>query len=200
MAIFNRIIGTKSAATDLLAASETSGAGAAAAAPQVRAAAPSTVFVELGEAAQKAQIARDGVGVPHVALNTDVLQNLIAGRPLVINKVVSQSVAPGTPVPKGTPIDVVFAPPFALPIDVIRDPHVGLAGRTLGSVYDTFIVNNPDVRNVLARNDSAATLSTADQAVIKTAFQGADVAINDEAGSTMQQAFSSLQAALAFGG
>src|SRR5207248_924085 len=130
-------IGATTAARETAAAS-----AAAAAAPalqtvaSVRAAPPSTVFVELGEAAQKAQIARDGVGIAPIALNTDALQNLIAGRPQLVTKVVSQSVAPGTAVPRGTTVDLVLAQPGVLPIDVIRDPHISLSGRTLSSVYD----------------------------------------------------------------
>jgi hypothetical protein len=165
----------------------------------VRTAAPSTVFVELGEAAQKAQIARDGVSIAPIALNNDALQSLIVGRPQLVTKVVSQSVAPGTAVPRGTTVDVVLAQPGVLPIDVIRDPHVALSGRTLSNVYDTFIRESPDVRNVLARNESADTLSTADRAVIQQAFQSHEVPIDNTPGQTIDQAFGSLQAAFTFG-
>ena len=149
----------------------------AAPAASVRSAAPSTVFVELGEAAQTAQIARDGIGVAQVALNADALQNLIVGRPQLITKVVSQSIAPGTAVPRGTSVDVVLAQPGILPIDVIRDPHLALSGRTLGNVFETFIRDNAAVKNVLARNEQAATLSTADQGMIQAAFQAQQVPI-----------------------
>jgi len=180
---------------------ELAAAREAAAAPSVsvRAAAPSTVFVELGEAAQTAQIARDGIGVAQVALNVDALQNLIAGRPQLVTKVVSQSVAPGTAVPRGTSVDVVLAQPGVLPIDVIRDPHLSLSGRTLSNVYESFVRDNPAVKNVLARNVQAATLSTADRGVIEAAFQAQDVTITDEPGRSIEQAFGSLQAAFTFG-
>jgi hypothetical protein len=182
------------------AAAASAAATEATPAASIRTAAPSTVFVELGEAAQTAQIARDGIGVAQVALNTDALQSLIAGRPQLITRVVSQSVAPGTAVPRGTSVDVVLAQPGILPIDVIRDPHLALSGRTLGNVYETFVRDNPAVRNVLARNEQAATLSTADQGVIQAAFQAQQVPITTEAGHTIEQAFGSLQAAFTFGG
>jgi hypothetical protein len=180
---------------------ELSGAAAKAATSSigVRAAPPSTVFVELGEAAQTAQIARDGVGVAQVALNNDALAQLIAGRPQLVTKVVSQSIAPGTPVPRGSTVDVVLAQPGFLPIDVIRDPHVALTGRTLSNVYDTFVRDNPAVRNVLARNTTADTLTTADQGVLEAAFSAQDVPITTEPGQTLAQAFGSLQAAFTFG-
>ena len=184
-----------------LAAAREAAATATGAAPSVsvRAAAPSTVFVELGEAAQTAQIARDGIGVAQVALNTEVLQDLIAGRPKLVTKVVSQSVAAGTAVPRGTSVDVVLAQPGVLPIDVIRDPHLSLSGRTLDNVYATFVRDNPAVKNVLARNVQAATLSTADRGVIEAAFQAQEVEISDDPGRSIEQAFGSLQAAFTFG-
>ena len=165
----------------------------------VRAAAPSTVFVELGQAAQTAQIARDGIGVAQVALNFAALDELIAGRPQLVTKVVSQSVAPGTAVPRGTSVDVVLAQPGVLPIDVIRDPHLSLSGRSLSNVYESFVRDNPAVKNVLARNDQAATLSTADRGVIEAAFLAQDLTIGNEPGRTIEQAFGSLQAAFTFG-
>lgn len=185
--------------TNIAATTRIAAATAPAPAPAMRTAAPDTVFVELGEAAQKAQIARDGIGVPTIRLNTDALQNIIAGRPQLVTKVVSQSVAPGTAVPRGTSVDVVLAQPGALPIEVIRDPHVSLSGRTLSNVYDSFIRDNAAVRNVLARNDSATTLSTADRGVIESAFQAHDVPVSDQPGQGIEQAFSSLQAAFTFG-
>src|SRR5712691_6267024 len=116
MALFSRFIPKEPDDSALsIGAAQKAAAGAAAArasgAGSVKAAAPSTVFVELGEASQKAQIARDGVGVPPIALNTVALQGLLAGRPQLVTKVVSQSVPPGTAVPRGTSIDVVLAQP-----------------------------------------------------------------------------------------
>ncbi|HEV8249655.1 MAG TPA: hypothetical protein VGQ15_06745 [Gaiellaceae bacterium] len=169
------------------------------AAAPMRAAPPPTVFVELGEAAQKAQIARDGVGVAPIPIDADALQNLIVGRPQVVTKVVSQSVAPGTAVPRGTSVDIVLAQPGVLPIDVIRDPHLSLSGRTLSNVYTSFVRDNPAVRNVLARNESAETLSDSDRGVIEAAFQAQEVPITSEPGQTIDHAFRSLQAAFTFG-
>lgn len=200
-----RSLGTGGTSLDIagtVARAETAAAAAAAAAQpaaSVRAAPPSTVFVELGEAAQKAQIARDGVGISPIALNPDALQNIIAGRPQLVTKVVSQSVAAGSVIPRGTTVDIVLAQPGLIPIDVIRDPHIALSGRTLSQVYDTFIRESPAVRNVLARNESADTLSTADRAVIQQAFTSQDLPVDDEPGRTIDQAFGSLQAAFTFG-
>jgi hypothetical protein len=180
-------------------AEETAAAAGVARFGAVRPATGGTVFVELGDAVQKAQIARDGVGVPQVRIDPDVLAGLLAGRPKVVTKVVSQSVAPGTSVPKGTQVDVVLAEPFRLPAGVIRDIHVGLAQKTVGEVFDTFIRNNAAVRNVIARHDTADTLTDAERGVIQSAFSAQNVPITDQPGQTLNQAFSSLQGAFAFG-
>ena len=107
--------------------------------------------------------------------------------------------APGTAVPRGTSVDVVLAQPGVLPIDVIRDPHLSLSGRSLSNVYESFVRDNPAVKNVLARNEQAATLSTADRGVIEAAFLAQDLTIGNEPGRTIEQAFGSLQAAFTFG-
>jgi hypothetical protein len=158
-----------------------------------------TVFVELGESVQKAQIARDGVQVALVDINPAVLNEVIAGRPPVVTKVVSQSVAAGTSVPKGTTIDIVLAEPRRLPTRIIQDVHVGLAQREIGQVFDTFLKDNVAVRSVIARNERPETLSSADQAILVTAFQQADVPITAEPGHTVNEAFNTLQAAFTFG-
>jgi hypothetical protein len=165
----------------------------------VRPAAPSTVFVELGEAAQKAQIARDGVGVPQVKVNADVLSGIIVGRPEFVTKVVSQSVRPGTAVPKGTSIDIVLVQPGFLPTNVFTDTHTGLAGQPIGTVFENFLQNNPDLRNIVARNDSPDTLTDADKGAIQAAFAAQNVPLSDTPGQTMEQGFTTLQAAFAFG-
>src|SRR5580765_6945432 len=79
-------ISSQSAAS---AAIQAAAAGGAAQTVSVRSAPPSTVFVELGQAAQTAQIARDGVGVAQVPLNNDAINALIAGRPQLVTRVVT---------------------------------------------------------------------------------------------------------------
>lgn len=158
-----------------------------------------TVFVELGESVQKAQIARDGVQVALVDINPLVLNEVIAGRPPVVTKVVSQSVAAGTSVPKGTAVDIVLAEPRKLPTRIIKDVHVGLEQRDIGQVFDTFLKDNVAVRGVIARNERPETLSSADQAVLVGAFEQAQVPITSQPGHTVNEAFNTLQAAFTFG-
>jgi hypothetical protein len=156
---------------------------------------PDIVFVELGEAVQKAQIARDGVPVAKINLDQVVIDQVAISKPPFITKVVSQSIAPGTPVPKGTAVDIVLVEPFDLPSAIAKDGHRGLDDRTIGQVAELFLRNDAAVRGVVARNEAADTLSADDQAVLRGAFERAKVPISDTPGQTVGDAFRSLQTA-----
>lgn len=158
-----------------------------------------TVFVEIGEAVKSAQIVREGATVPILDLDLDIVEETLAGTTRVVNKVVSQSVSPGTSVPQGTAVDIILAPPRRLPIRIIRDAHVVLADRTMGEVFDSFVKDNPAVRRAVARNQTAETLTETDRAAITTALQSAEVPVSDEPGRSVESAFTALQAAFTFG-
>ena len=72
------------------------------------------VFVQLGESRTNANIKRDNYAIPSFELDEDVIDDIVIG-PVIRNKVVSQSIAPGTVVAKGTTIDLVLAPAGGLP-------------------------------------------------------------------------------------
>jgi len=160
---------------------------------------PSTVFVELGEASQQANIARNGVQVPVVALDPAALQNFVGQTTKVVTKVVSQSIQPGVSVAKGTTIDLVLAEPTSIQVSVLQNAFIPLANQTLDTVYKNVVRDNPQVQSVLARNQSAATLSTADQATLTSALSAADTSVTTDPGHTMDAAFQTLQAAFTFG-
>jgi hypothetical protein len=183
---------TATAAADLAAA-----APIASAAPVT--ATPSTVFVELGTASQQANISRDGVAVPIVDLNPAALQTALGTTTPVLAKVVSQSIQAGISVAKGTTIDLVLAEPSSLHVSVLQNPFQPLATETLDNVYKNIVRDNPQVQSVLARNSSSTALSTTDQATLTSALSSAGAALGTEPGQTMDAAFSTLQAAFAFG-
>ena len=160
-------------------------------------AAPSTVFVELGEASQQAAISRNGVQVPIVNLDPAVLSTLLGQTTKVAAKVVSQSIQPGVSVAKGTTVDLVLAEPATLTVSVLKNAFQPFATQTLDTVYKNIVRDNPQVQSVLARNESAAALSTQDQATLTAAL--GDVAVTSDPGHTIDSAFHTLQAAFTFG-
>jgi hypothetical protein len=178
------------------------GAGAAAPVAQAAApvtAAPSTVFVELGEASQQAAISRNGVQVPVVSLDPAALQAVIGSTTRVVAKVISQSIQPGVSVAKGTTIDLVLAQSSTLHVSVLENAFQPLATETLDTVFKNVVRDNPQVQSVLARNTSAAALSSQDQATLTTALGDAGAPVGTDAGHTIDSAFQTLQAAFTFG-
>lgn len=172
--------------------------------PQATAAAPvtstpSTVFVELGETSQQANIARNGVQVPIVQLNAAALQNVLGQTTKVVAKVVSQSIQPGVSVAKGTTVDLVLTEPASIKVSVLQNAFTPLATQSLDDVFKTIVRDNPQVQSVLARNTAAAQLSTADQATLTTALSNAGSNVTTDPGHTIDAAFHTLQAAFTFG-
>ena len=155
---------------------------------------PETVFVELGEGAQQAQITRDGVQVAKIDLDQAVVGQATA-KPPSVTKVVSQSIPPGTQVPKGTAVDIVLVEPFDLPSAIAKDGHSGLEKLTIGQVAEQFLLEDAAVRGVIARNQRAETLTADDKAVLIEAFKRAKVPITNKPGETVEDAFRTLQAA-----
>jgi len=160
---------------------------------------PSTVFVELGEASQQANIARNGVAVPVLTLNPAVLQTQLGLTTKVVAKVVSQSIQAGVSVAKGTTIDLVLAEPTSLKVSVLENAFVPLQDQTLDNVFKTVVRDSPQVQSVLARNTAAAQLSTADQATLSSALSQAGAQVGTDPGHTIDAAFNTLQAAFTFG-
>jgi hypothetical protein len=160
---------------------------------------PSTVFVNLGAAAAAANIARDGVTVPILTIDPSRLIAAMPNFTLLEDRVVAQSVAPGTPVPKGTSIDLVLASPLGLPVGIVPNTHSGLQQQTMQSLYQTMVAPLPAIRGVLARNATPDTLSTDDKAAIQGVLSQNDIGVDDTNPATsFAAAFTALQAAATF--
>ena len=159
-----------------------------------------TVFIELGESAQRPLISRDGALVPIIRSIPDKIADIIRGGEDVVVKVLSQSVRAGTNVPKGTTIDLMLSSPFNVPLDVFDGVHIGLASQSVGEVHTRFVKEDPQVRNVLARNDTFEKLNETDRSVIVRAAQAKGLSISDQAGNTLANLYTTLQAASTFGG
>lgn len=160
---------------------------------------PDTVFVELGQATKSAQIVREGVGVPVLEMDFEVLRGVLAGTPRIQAKVVTQSIPAGVSVSPGSTIDIVLAEPDRLPASIIQDGHVALGERTIGQIHEQFIRNNEAVRRVVARNPTAEALTDADIGVLTAALGQGGVEVSNDAGRTVENAFNVLQAAFTFG-
>jgi hypothetical protein len=192
MSFFSRIIGGGQQLPQLL--------GPPVQAPPVAApvtAAPSTVFVELGESSQQAAISRNGVQIPVVDFNPATLGTVLGQTTKIAAKVVSQSIQPGVSVAKGATVDLVLAEPSSLQVSVLQNGFVPFGTQSLDDVYKNVVRDNTAVQSVLARNQSAAVLSSADQATLTSAL--GDVSVTTDPGHDLNAAFQTLQAAFTFG-
>jgi len=158
-----------------------------------------TVFVNLGAAAAAANIARNGVTVPILTIDPSRLIDAMPNFTLLEDRVVAQSVAPGTPVPKGTSIDLVLASPLGLPVGIVPNTHSGLQQQTMQSLYQTMVAPLPAIRGILARNSAPDTLTADDKAAIQGVLSQNDIALDDTNPATsFAAAFTALQAAATF--
>jgi hypothetical protein len=192
MSFFSRIIGGGQQLPQLLGPPVQA---PAAAAPVT--AAPSTVFVELGESSQQAAISRNGVQIPVVDFNPATLGTVLGTTTKIAAKVVSQSIQPGVSVAKGATVDLVLAEPSSLQVSVLQNGFVPFGTQSLDDVYKNVVRDNTAVQSVLARNQSAAVLSSADQATLTSAL--GDVSVTTDPGHDLNAAFQTLQAAFTFG-
>jgi hypothetical protein len=164
------------------------------------------VFIALGDQATQAAISRNGVTVSPVPIDPNQLQNLHLLPPVFSQRVVTQSIPPGTRVPQGTSVDLVLASPTILPISIVPGVHPGFLGTppggtapyTLAGVYQQFIQNSPALQRVLTRNITAPDPSSADGQAIVSALSSLTPPVQDTPGD-VAAAFAGLQAAMTFG-
>ena len=143
------------------------------------------------------RLARDVfVDVGTTNISSNISRN---GKPVLLVKVVSQSVAPGTPVPVGTTVNVVMARPFDLPIKVITGVHEAFKDLSVAQVFDKIVPGHPEVNGIVTRAISDQ-VTPADTVAVKAIFSGAGVEITDEPGHDLDAALETLKAIKTFGG
>lgn len=152
------------------------------------------VFVQLGQSTATADIFRNDYAIPAFEIDDAIIGDIIIG-PAIVNKVVSQSILPGTVVARGTQIEVTLAPPSAVPGRIIRDGHVALADVNMEELYNQFVRDSPTVRAVLNRTPNVALMSTSDQATIAQAAESQGVTISDSPGQSIANLTTSLHLA-----
>jgi hypothetical protein len=157
------------------------------------------VFVALGDKAAQAAITRDNFQIPVIPIDPGQLGNVHLVPPVFSQRVVSQSIPPGTRVPQGTSVDLVLAPPTILPMNIVSNVHPGLAPFTLATVYTQFIRDSAELQGVLSRNTTAPSPSSADGQAIVSALTGLNPPVQATA-DDVAAAFAGLQAAMTFGG
>jgi hypothetical protein len=151
-----------------------------------------TVFVDVSQAATRADISRGGFALGEVAVNPGLLASFLDGLQIVQTKVVSQSIATGTAVARGTTIDIVLANPSTIPVNVVPGVHSAFSDLTMAQLNDRFATNTA-IKDIVRTTTSAGDLTTAQRDTLTTALQAANVPI--DADHTVDSAFAGIQAA-----
>jgi hypothetical protein len=159
----------------------------------------STVFVDVGAKRIDANVIRDGVPVGRHEINHDILDDIIVERPVLRVRVVGQSIAAGTPVPVGTAVNLILAPPGRLPIGVIEGVHLGIRDVFIEDGFERFVAGRPQVKRIVARS-VGGTLAPEDEAEVRQIFAEEGVDIADTPGRDVGAAVEALRVLTTFGG
>lgn len=178
------------------------GIGARATSKAMRVPAEATeVFIEVGDKRRDAHVVRNGIPLGSYELNPQIFDDFFAGRPRVDLKVVSQSIAAGTPVPEGTTVDLVLAQPGRLPLGVIEGVHRDLVDQEIAATFQSVVGNREhDIRRIVARTEERGALTAQDEQSVREIFRAADLPVTEEAGRTVDAAYNTMRVLLTFGG
>ncbi len=156
------------------------------------------VYVDVGSRKIESQIERDGVPIGILPVDPDILAEAILVRPILQVKVVSQSVAAGTPVPVGTTVDLVMAAPGTLPVGVITGVHEHFKTFTIADAHAALVGNNPLVNRIVT-HASEGQLSAEDASAVRDIFANANAEVTDAPGSDLNAAVATLSMLKTFG-
>lgn len=157
------------------------------------------VFVDVGSRRIDSNILRDGIAVGTHVIDPDVFNDVVVTLPPVRLTVVSQNIAPGTPVPVGTAIDFVMARPGTLPIGLLRGVLTPLRDVSIDTGFQRFVATKPQARRIIARA-AAGTLSNEDEQAVRELFQSEQVPLSEEPGHNLEAALETLRVLSTFGG
>ncbi len=160
------------------------------------------VLVEVDDKPAVAKVVRDGFQVPAVKINqqaTDFfLGNLDVLQPRQTPRVVSQSIKAGTKVNAGTVVDLILAPPTAIPFSIFDNVHRDLRERSVAALTDG-ILQDATTRQSLLKYEKAADVPAAEKTALTAQFRSANMAVDEAAPETsFEAAFNSARGALAF--
>lgn len=162
---------------------------------------PTEVFIEVGDKRRDAHVVRNGIPLGSYELNPAIFDEFFAGRPRVDLKVVSQSIAAGTPVPEGTTVNLVLAQPGRLPVGVIEGVHRDLVDQEIAATFQRVVGQREnDIRRIVARTEERGALTADDEQTVREIFQQADLSVTEEAGRSVDAAYNTMRVLLTFGG
>ncbi|MBI3347683.1 MAG: hypothetical protein HY020_10795 [Burkholderiales bacterium] len=151
-------------------------------------------------AAQRANIVRDGKPVAQILVNQDKISGVLVGYRPLVSRVVTQSIVPGTPVSRGTAINLVLAEATRIPLSVVDGIYAALQQETMASLYTRFLADDAELKNIVANAAIGAPTPAADVATVQRKAAAKGVQVTDTAGQDFAAFMTGLQAAYTFNG
>jgi hypothetical protein len=156
-----------------------------------------TIAIDIEESSTKAEISRGGFAVAEIAVNDAAVASFLDHLTIVQTKVVTQTIAAGVAVARGTAVDVVLAQTGNLPVVVIPGIHNAFADLTMAQLHTQFAAV-PEVRDLVRTRTDASQLTSNELTTLTAALQTRNIPVGTGAGETAQSAFTAIQAAFTF--
>ncbi|MEY4748461.1 MAG: hypothetical protein RIQ60_675 [Pseudomonadota bacterium] len=115
-------------------------------------------------------------------------------------KVISQTPAQGSFVPRGSKVNLTLGNGRTLPATVVQGGLASWNTLTLGTLYDQNLAGDPLVDGLVAKFDQQGALSTSEQTLLQNTLSAKGVQFGSGTGSDINAALQSLVAARTFNG
>lgn len=151
--------------------------------------------IDVGDKPVRSTVLRDGREVKAPVLIPEKVFEFVDRLPPVnrftIPRVLTQGIAPGVKVARGTVVDITCVPATAIKVGLLETSHVALRERTVATVAN---VINDDLATVLSGHESASSLTQADRTKVQTAFNQLQITTDDtRADSSFETAYQTLR-------
>ncbi|NEA30684.1 hypothetical protein [Streptomyces sp. SID13031] len=157
------------------------------------------VFIEVGARQIESNVVRNGVPISVHEIDPDILNDIVIGEPIILYRIVGQSVRPGTPVPLDTVVDLTLARPDRLPVGIVRGVHESLRQTTISDAFNRLVRGKPQAQRLVVRA-AEGPLSAVDEQALKDLFLSGDVTIEqDVPGRDVQASIETLKMLTSFG-
>jgi hypothetical protein len=122
---------------------------------------------------------------------------IIRSRPF---RIVTQTVPPGTPVPKGAVVDVTVTAADDFPLFILEGVLVDLKSTMLSAAYNALITGHPEARTIVS-SAAKGLLSTKEVQQLEDLFASSPfkLALTAETGRDIAAAVETLRLLIAFG-
>lgn len=157
------------------------------------------IFVEVGTSVSEANITREGVKVPNLHLDLNVIDSIIDIAPRPRYKVLRQSVEAGRAVERGTIVNLTMAQVDNLPIGIVGGVLADLGDRTIGELYTPVVGSNPELKRILGRRTSPSELTESEKGTLLSALGQNGVEVDPADDEAVAGAFVGLQTLHLFG-